>query len=69
MTTVIEGTDPIETQQLLLIASDRLAEYVCLSQPFDTGTVRVCIALRDLAESIKPVPMDRTEFTNTEEGA
>ena len=69
MTTVIEGTDPIETQQLLLIASDRLAEYVCLSQPFDTGTVQVCIALRDLAESIKPVPMDRTEFTNTEEGA
>jgi hypothetical protein len=70
MSTVIEGTDAIEVQQLLLIASDRLAEYVCLSQPFDTGTVQVCIALRELAESIKPVPMDRHEFTNKEkEGA
>ena len=69
MATVIDGTDPIEVQQLLLIASDRLADYCGDSQPFDTGTVQICIDLRDLAEKVVTIKPDAPDFVDKEDNA
>lgn len=56
MSAVIDGTDAIEAQQLILTASDRLAEL--LHEPYDQGTVQVCMALIDLAGHIHPAPVN-----------
>lgn len=69
MATVIDGTDPIEVQQLLLIASDRLADYCGDSPPFDTGTVQICIDLRDLAEKVVTIKPDAPDFVDKEDNA
>lgn len=69
MTTVINGTDPIEVLNVLLTASDRLADLLGDNWREDAGTVALSIELRELAEKVRPVPMDRDEFTNKEQDA
>ena len=66
MAVLIEGTEPIEVREVLLTASDRLADFMQQHPDLeDSGSIMLCVALRRLGEGIKPFDMT-TELPITE---